>query len=519
MSSTDTILEEDRDHELVVTFFPPLYLQRKIWVLDVLRRDGFDSVVEIGCGEGELASALVQPAPWLSPPPFDIVPPMPEEDPLMSPTRPNFNSSREPIPNLHVIRLDCLDIDANSLQVAKNGTAPPQLNEYENRWTIPQTRWEALTVKLWKGDLQAINEEFVDRECIVSAEVIEHLPPDVLPMYAPMLLGVYHPYKFLVTTPSYTFNARYTTPNALPGVRKGFPDPTGRTNRVFRHSDHKFEWTVDEFEYWCRAAAVQWGYRVETSGVGHAEQADPYGREAELGAASLVAEFTRLDIGEGKRSKLAAEARAFVADAQLKVPAHELFGHHEHIAHPQARQPKPFKEIGDCVQEYMESRRDTFSRFSEVWWDREIAAMCGGWTEVLLAAIEQHDKLDIILQREGEGQDRDWMIVLVGGLSQPVPEEADTDEDSSDMIPPDWMPQEEDYSESGDEDDTGDVEWEGSEDVSENEYVWHEEDSSSGWGITENGWGVDDGECQKASPWDDITNKEVAEGFQKASVA
>ncbi len=44
MASCDMILEEERDHELKVTFYPPLYLQRKIWVLDVMRREGIVDV-------------------------------------------------------------------------------------------------------------------------------------------------------------------------------------------------------------------------------------------------------------------------------------------------------------------------------------------------------------------------------------------------------------------------------------------------------------------------------------------
>lgn len=44
MASCDPILEEDGDHELKVTFHPPLYLQRKIWVLDVMRREGIVDV-------------------------------------------------------------------------------------------------------------------------------------------------------------------------------------------------------------------------------------------------------------------------------------------------------------------------------------------------------------------------------------------------------------------------------------------------------------------------------------------
>ena len=41
---------------------------------------------------------------------------------------------------------------------------------------------------------------------------------------------------------------------AAPGTSKGFLDPTGRTERVFRHSDHKLEMTEQEFRDWCESA-------------------------------------------------------------------------------------------------------------------------------------------------------------------------------------------------------------------------------------------------------------------------
>ena len=74
-----------------------------------------------------------------------------------------------------------------------------------------------------------------------------------------MLLGVYHPRLLLITTPSYTFNDRFIAPDAPPGTRRGTPDPTGRTGRIFRHWDHKFEWTVEEFTEWCEEVAEDWG--------------------------------------------------------------------------------------------------------------------------------------------------------------------------------------------------------------------------------------------------------------------
>src|SRR5262245_37679977 len=101
-------------------------------------------------------------------------------------------------------------------------------------------------------------------------------------------MGVYHPRLFLVTTPSFTFNARFTPPDST--RREGYPDPTGRTERIFRHPDHKFEWTVEEFKTYCAAAAQEWGYEVSCSTIGYAVEQDDWGRDELLGGASQVAE-------------------------------------------------------------------------------------------------------------------------------------------------------------------------------------------------------------------------------------
>ncbi|KAG2749524.1 hypothetical protein P692DRAFT_20953293 [Suillus brevipes Sb2] len=51
--------------QLEASFFPPLYLQRRIWVLDILCREQVTEIVDIGCGEGQLLAVLCQPAPSL----------------------------------------------------------------------------------------------------------------------------------------------------------------------------------------------------------------------------------------------------------------------------------------------------------------------------------------------------------------------------------------------------------------------------------------------------------------------
>lgn len=479
-----TILEEDRDHELRVTFNPPLYLQRKIWILDVMRRDSVTNVVDIGCGEGQLLIALCQPAPWLGPPPPEILPPSDATDTAT----PNFNSPHDPIPNLHPTRIAGLDISQRDLDFAIEATAPPpQTNDRH----LTSTRWEPLVASIWKGGLEVINENFVGAECIVSSEVIEHLPSHIFPFFAPVLLGVYHPKIFLVTTPSYTFNARFTSPNAPPSVRKGYPDPTGRTNRIFRHDDHKFEWTVQEFHEWCKETAERWGYEAHISDVGRATEKDEWGRDEALGGATLVVEFRRLALADAERSRLVDEARKMVESTQGQT--HQLLADHRHVAHPQARQPISVAEIGKMVKAKMEEEREGFVRFETLWYDRDIGVACGGFTEVMIKAIEECEGL--VLKREGTDDeelsklDRDsWHIELIGGSRQPKmlwPTTEEVEDTSFESLPSDWLPDEEAYSDSSSDMERGestgaegDISWNNSEDDTQDE----EDDDHQKWG-------------------------------------
>ena len=170
---------------------------------------------------------------------------------------------------------------------------------------------------------------------------IEHLPEETLPEFAPMLLGVYHPRLLLITTPSYTFNARFTAPDAPKSARNGYPDPTGRTSRIFRHSDHKFEWTVEEFTRWCEEAARQWSYEVEVSGVGSACEKDPWHRDESLGKASQVAVFRRVegeDVARVREEKVRTDG---ILNRATMRGRHELLVTHQHqVSHRLRCQPK-----------------------------------------------------------------------------------------------------------------------------------------------------------------------------------
>lgn len=72
----------------------------------------------------------------------------------------------------------------------------------------------------------------------MCSEVIEHVYPDVLDAFLKLTLDVYRPEILIVTTPNGEYNVNF------PDLKYNTPES------VFRHDDHKFEWTRKEFESW-----------------------------------------------------------------------------------------------------------------------------------------------------------------------------------------------------------------------------------------------------------------------------
>ncbi|KIY51710.1 hypothetical protein FISHEDRAFT_7390, partial [Fistulina hepatica ATCC 64428] len=403
--------------DLRVTFDPPLFLQRRLWILDILRREGIVDVLDIGCGEGELLSTLTRPASWL--PPLHE-PPHSDEEAV---------ASYDMFPELHMERVCGLDVSDAELQLSLNQVRPPPSTEDDDDNGKPRklirtfnlldmTRWEPLRAEIWKGGVEVVNENFIGTECIVSTETykIEHLAPHILPFFSPVLLGVYAPKYLLITTPSYTYNARFTAP----GVPKsGYPDPTNRTDRVFRHDDHKFEWTFEEFEKYCIDVAQEWGYAiVEARSIGKAVEPDPWNREEELGGATSVCHFQRLD--DRDDDAMRAKAHSLIASLQQELQdpqaclSHELLAGFDHQPHRAAKKPASTAEIAAAIKEWMSEFHERFIRFEELWYEQgtRVGVLCGGWIELLVRAIKENDDLRLDMD---EGSDRIyWQVELVG---------------------------------------------------------------------------------------------------------
>ena len=218
--------------------------------------------------------------------------------------------------------------------------------------------------------------------------------------FGPMILGRYAPRIFLMTTPCYDFNQLFTPPEDAPSqdgprsspiVREGgFLDPTGRTTRVFRHSDHKFEWTRDEFQSWCASQAEQWGYDVECRAIGRATDPDPWGRDVTPSGEPLRATFTAIFRRRADRHPAPATTRAD-SDPGPGPCAH----HHElvlataHPAHPSSHRPLPRAHIRAAVQERLLARRDgPAGEVYDLWADDAVARACGGALDALFAALD-----------------------------------------------------------------------------------------------------------------------------------
>lgn len=124
-------------------------------------------------------------------------------------------------------------------------------------------------IQVFNASLVVFNPRFRIADTIVATEVIEHLDDDELHSFSTLIFGSYHPATVVLTTPNYDFNKYFDSPvNEEERRTTRFKDLTRRTDRIFRQADHRFEWTMEEFQAWCSRIASTYGYNVEFAGVG-----------------------------------------------------------------------------------------------------------------------------------------------------------------------------------------------------------------------------------------------------------
>ncbi|MDF3033290.1 MAG: hypothetical protein K0R76_244 [Alphaproteobacteria bacterium] len=133
------------------------------------------------------------------------------------------------------------DVSSRSLEIAKERLKVDRLSSFQQkRISLMQT---ALTYR---------DKRLAGYDAATLIEVIEHMDLSRLDAFKRVVFEFAKPAVVIVTTPNVEYNVLFSNL------------PSGK----FRHSDHRFEWTRQEFQDWSQEIANQFGYSVTFEGIG-----------------------------------------------------------------------------------------------------------------------------------------------------------------------------------------------------------------------------------------------------------
>nr|XP_003699897.1 PREDICTED: uncharacterized protein LOC100881302 [Megachile rotundata] len=214
-----------------IKFFPPAYVQRYVAVSNVLNSPKYQGklckAVDFGCAELDFLVYLK-----------------------------NTTGIKEIL---------CVDTDRVLLESYKH-KGGPLISEYLHTRTTP------LVVEICEGSVTHNDKKLEKTDAVICIELIEHLYPDTLEELPYNIFGFIKPKLAIITTPNADFNVL-------------FPNFSG-----FRHPDHKFEWTRQQFQDWAENVITRYpDYVVTFEGICKG----PEGSE-DLGCCTQMAIFHRL---------------------------------------------------------------------------------------------------------------------------------------------------------------------------------------------------------------------------------
>ncbi|MBM4070847.1 MAG: 3' terminal RNA ribose 2'-O-methyltransferase Hen1 [Planctomycetes bacterium] len=143
-----------------------------------------------------------------------------------------------------------LDVSIRTLEVAQRRLKVDRL-----------PTMQANRLKLIHGSLMYRDKRLEGFDAAAVVEVVEHLDPPRLSAFERVLFEFARPRTVVLTTPNREFNVTWETL------------PAGK----FRHPDHRFEWTRQEFQGWAQRLGERFGYAVKFLPVGpeHPEYGPP----------------------------------------------------------------------------------------------------------------------------------------------------------------------------------------------------------------------------------------------------
>ncbi len=151
-----------------------------------------------------------------------------------------------------------MDVSHRALKIAQERLHYDRLPEKQKK-----------RIRLFQGSLGYRDKRLTGYDAAAVVEVIEHLELPRLAAFERILFEFACPKTVVMTTPNIEYNVQFEN------LKAG----------NFRHKDHRFEWTRDEFQSWAIDVTKRFGYTV----VFH-----PIGPEAEnVGSPTQMAIFTR----------------------------------------------------------------------------------------------------------------------------------------------------------------------------------------------------------------------------------
>ena len=151
-----------------------------------------------------------------------------------------------------------MDVSVRSLERASKRLRLPDLPSMQKE-----------RIRLIHGSLMYRDRRIAGFDAAAVVEVIEHLDPPRLRAFERVVFEFARPGTVVLTTPNREYNANFETL------------PAG----AFRHRDHRFEWTREEFRVWAEEIGDRFGYGVRFVPVG---PEDP-----DLGSPTQMGVFTR----------------------------------------------------------------------------------------------------------------------------------------------------------------------------------------------------------------------------------
>ena len=151
-----------------------------------------------------------------------------------------------------------MDVSHRALKIAHERLHYDRLPENEKK-----------RLRLFQGSLNYRDKRLAGYDAAAIIEVIEHLDLPRLAAFERVIFEFARPRTVVLTTPNRAYNVKFEN---LQGGR-------------FRHKDHRFEWTRDEFQSWATRISERFGYAVVFHPIGPTTE--------DVGAPTQMAVFTQ----------------------------------------------------------------------------------------------------------------------------------------------------------------------------------------------------------------------------------